>query len=652
MNTKQHQLVKELFIQAVELEASDRDKFVQERCADAPEIRREVMSLLGHHFQETLLADPPPSETATQRESAARSGPVHQPGTVHQPEADYPAGTVHQPDRGRVSKPVRRAVSHALPSDADPYLVLSDIWEDNRNILRRRLIVIAYVMSGLIILSMFRLLTYRYAAYGYGVRIAGLVVTLGCGLVLQRKRDLSLAQIRFAEWAVLTVVSMLLVVVSTRLLLDASALADAIMIISINNWNCFSWSLVILIYGIFMPNTWPRAAAILLPAVLIPSLVTKFSGWIDPNVSVLLALDDYGQPIPGALLAACIAIYAAHLIHGARLTAFQARQLAQYRITRLIGQGGMGQVFEAEHLLLKRNCAVKLIQPERSDDDRALVRFEREVRSTAKLTHPHTIQVYDFGQTKDGVFFFAMELLPGMNLRQIVELSGPLPPARVVHFLMQVCAALQEAHQAGLIHRDVKPANIFASERGGILDFGKLLDFGVVRQIDLDAAAEAAKLPQTVESALRRPARGIAGTPEYMAPEQIATPDSIDARTDLYSVGTVAYYLLTGQTPLSRETAFETMMAQLNQMPKRPSELRPNIPDDLGRVVMRCLAKNPANRYGSASELQLALRQCECAGKWTQQLASAWWGEYAAPKMPTPQDLENPLIQAVDQQEG
>ncbi len=396
------------------------------------------------------------------------------------------------------------------------------------------------------------------------------------------------------------------------LLLDVAADNDEATLISVNNWHYFSWTLIIFIYGVFMPNRWQRAAAILLPIAAIPGLVALLVARLEPNVASLLKEDRFGQPLPTTFVAAAVSIYAAYLIHGARLSAFQARRLAQYKLKRLIGSGAMGQVFEAEHLLLKRACAVKLIRPEHCADNAALQRFKQEVRATAKLTHPHTIEIYDYGQTKDGVFFFAMELLPGMNLQSLVDKYGPMDPRRVVHFLSEVCGALAKAHDARLVHRDIKPANIFASQRGGIYDFTKLLDFGVVREVSVD-------------SGLTRTGERIIGTPSYMSPEQIMVPDKLDGRSDLYGLAAVGYFLLTGCPAVVGDSPLEIMLAQVNGEPIPPIELDDQIPADLSAVIMRALSKDAGDRFENARQMSIELQSCACAGSWTQEEAALWW---------------------------
>ncbi len=217
-------------------------------------------------------------------------------------------------------------------------------------------------------------------------------------------------------------------------------------------------------------------------------------------------------------MTALVATYAVHIINSARREAFKARQFGQYRLLERLGGGGMGEVFRAEHVLLKRPCAIKLIKAANEAERHAIARFEKEVKATAKLTHWNTVEIYDYGRTDDGTFYYVMELLPGMSLEDLVEKHGPLPPARVVYLLRQVCGALQEAHLAGLIHRDIKPANIFAAQRGGVYDVAKLLDFGLVKQRANESDGETASR------------ESVSGTPLYMSPEQASAYEEVDAQ--------------------------------------------------------------------------------------------------------------------------
>ena len=295
----------------------------------------------------------------------------------------------------------------------------------------------------------------------------------------------------------------------------------------------------------------------------------------------------------------------------------EVNRFGPYRLKEKLGAGGMGEVYEAEHTLLERPCAIKFIRPGRGTDETALNRFEREVRVTAKLTHFNTVEIYDYGHTSDGTFYYVMELLPGLNLGELVKRHGPLPPERVVYFLRQVCGALCEAHAAGFVHRDITPANIFAASRGGVHDVAKLLDFGLVKQ----PTSEDATNPTTM------PKGRFSGSPSYMSPEQATAYEEADARSDIYSLGAVAYYLLTGRPPFSRKTLRQVLAAHKRDEVVAPSRLRDGLPGDLEGILLRCLEKSPNDRFQDMQTLRHALSGCDCANRWTEERAAAWWRE-------------------------
>ncbi len=278
------------------------------------------------------------------------------------------------------------------------------------------------------------------------------------------------------------------------------------------------------------------------------------------------------------------AIYRGNRVQ-AKVASEKLVEIDQYVLKEKLGGGGMGEVFLAEHRLLKRPCAIKLIRPELAKDPAILARFEREVRTTAQLRHPNTVGIYDFGHLEDGTFFYVMEYLPGLTLQQLVEKYGPLPPGRVVYLAQQICEALSEAHSIGLIHRDIKPGNILLCDLGGQHDIAKLFDFGLVRKVEEDG--QASKLTQ---------AGLILGTPRYMSPEQV-TGEEIDQRSDLFSLGAVAFFLLTGQAPFEGPNALAVMYARIKDPVRAPSQLCPDMPQDLDQIVVRCLARDKSKRF-------------------------------------------------------
>jgi serine/threonine-protein kinase len=328
-----------------------------------------------------------------------------------------------------------------------------------------------------------------------------------------------------------------------------------------------------------------------------------------------------------------VSTVASKVIYGLQKRAREALQLGQYTLEEKIGQGGMGEIYRARHAMLRRPTAVKLLLGDGTETQ--LRRFEKEVQLTARLTHPNTISIYDYGRTPDGIFYYAMELLEGMTLEELVERHGPLPPARAIHLLLQVCGALNEAHRVGLIHRDIKPANIFICRRGEIADFVKVLDFGLVREL-----SRGDDTSQTNVNA-------VVGTPLYMSPEAIREPDSVDALTDLYGLGGVAYFLVTGSAPFRGKTVLEVCAHHLHSLPPPPST-RAAVPADLERVILDCLEKSKEARPQTARDLQRALEACADAGKWQSRDADAWW-ESAAVSRRVPESATAPSLGSGEQ---
>lgn len=308
-----------------------------------------------------------------------------------------------------------------------------------------------------------------------------------------------------------------------------------------------------------------------------------------------------------------VSTVASWVLFGLREQIREARRLGQYILTDELGEGGMGVVYRARHALLRRPTAVKLLPPEKAGAA-AVKRFEREVQLTASLVHPNTVTVFDYGHTPDGVFYYAMEYLDGGDLEAVVEASGPMPASRVVHLLEQVAAGLAEAHEIGLIHRDIKPANVLLAGAGPVADLAKLVDFGLVREL---RGEETSGLTHTDT---------VMGTPLYLAPEAITDPDGVDARVDIYALGAVGYYLLTGAHVFEGRTVVEICSHHLHSEPVPPSaRLGAKVPEMLEEVVMRCLAKDRSDRPQSAEELRDLLRACDDVGAWTPRDARAWW---------------------------
>jgi tRNA A-37 threonylcarbamoyl transferase component Bud32 len=318
----------------------------------------------------------------------------------------------------------------------------------------------------------------------------------------------------------------------------------------------------------------------------------------------------------GLLVLSSAAIFAFTLIverlqRSVRKSALAARRLGQYVLVQEIGRGANGMVYRARHSLLRRPVAIKLLSPELTNDANA-ARFEHEVQMTSQLTHPNTVAIYDYGRTPEGLFYYAMEYLSGIDLDQLVRRFGPQPEGRVIHILRQLCGSLAEAHRIGLIHRDIKPANIVLTRRGGVSDLVKVLDFGLVK------ARHGSRGDQTSPNT-------VVGTPHFMAPEAVEKPASVDARSDLYSAGAVGYWLLTGKTLFDSHDVATLLELQVKETPALPSKrLGRAVSPALEEIIMRCLAKAPSQRPASAEALVEALGQC-AVEPWTSQDAEHWW---------------------------
>jgi serine/threonine-protein kinase len=495
--------------------------------------------------------------------------------------------------------------------------------DDFHRLLRRRLLVLslflAAVISSLTVLS---LITYpTVETLVENVQWFALIGTnLVAAWVLSRRPPRSMQGLRLLESMILgpLVISLLLMGVGElpyRPLEWAGREAGeyrGALVGRYANAGGGLWFMAITIYGALVPNTFRRAALVTGGMAVAPLML--FAGFayglrpLDPRI----AGEVLSHLAATNAIAVGLVLFSTSRIEVLRHQASEARRFGQYVLKEKLGGGGMGEVYRAEHALLRRPAAIKLIRTDRASDPDTIRRFQREVQITATLTHPNTVQVFDYGHAEDGTFYYVMEYLPGMTLEEIVRRHGPLPPNRAVHFLRQVCAALDEAHAHRLIHRDIKPGNVIVCERGGVPDVAKVLDFGLVH-VPRDAD----------DGATLTRAGTVAGTPAFMSPEQAGGEGTIDPRSDLYSVGALAYFLLAGVPPFPGRSAARMMAAHLYEI---PAALPSGVPPDLAAVVMRSLAKEPAERWPSAACLEAALAATAMPA-WDAGAARTWWAQ-------------------------
>jgi len=451
-------------------------------------------------------------------------------------------------------------------------------------------------------------------------------------LVARRGRR-SFGALIATEWAGLAVVSLL--IAFTGRYLTAEALADLVARVPgtvpglaleeitdgyVSMWSIVAAALLFCLRAAVVPSrpwrTFSLTLALGLPLVAGPYFFA-------PASTAVPVLRTGHRPVVGAatylglwLVVAMAATVISRIVFGLRAQVREARRLGQYILEEKIGEGGMGVVYRARHGMMRRPTALKLLKPEMTTES-TLKRFEREVQLTARLTHPHTITLFDYGRTPDGVFYYAMELLDGASLERVVRAAGRLPSERVIHVLYEVAGALGEAHEIGLIHRDVKPANIMLCREGGMDDFPKVVDFGLVKDLDRGAGETRADV--------------IAGTPLYIAPEAITSPEAVGPRSDLYSLGGVGYFALTGQNVFEGKTLVEVCSHHLYSRPEPPSKrVSAPVAADLEALILACLEKDPAGRPASARELRRRLRACADFGRWTDEAATSWWREHKA----------------------
>jgi eukaryotic-like serine/threonine-protein kinase len=420
---------------------------------------------------------------------------------------------------------------------------------------------------------------------------------------------------------------------SARFLLDLALIYEVLIAASIGLLDYavgapagVSWiAVIILLFAPLIPNRpWKTGLAAFLAASMDPlaALYWKWRGVEVPSMPAVLIL-----AVPN-YLCALLAPLISHLINRLGREVRKAREMGSYVLGGLIAKGGMGEVWEATHRFLARPAAVKLIKPEvlsavtKVQADVLLQRFHREARAAANLRSPHTIQLYDFGVSGNGTFYYVMELLNGMDLQTLVEEYGPLPPARAIHILQQACESLAEAHDRGLIHRDIKPANIQLCCIGHYFDYVKVLDFGLVKRAGVDSA---------VDPGLTAP-NMVTGTPAYLSPES-AQGEPVDQRTDIYALGCVAYWMLTGRQVFEGQNVVQIIAHHIHTPPEPPSLYSLfRIPSELDEIVLACLAKRPEDRPASARELADRLAQCEVHESWSRDHARLWWESRLEPQ--------------------
>ncbi len=384
----------------------------------------------------------------------------------------------------------------------------------------------------------------------------------------------------------------------------------------------FATSIGLFIFATFIPS--PARYPIWLGGLAVASFVMAAVGTYvfvpeaEPFWAALggiSALTDHlALGISGIASLAVVAHVASRTLYSLRRTAHQAQRLGNYVLEQELGAGGMGQVFKARHALIRRPTALKVMRVSGAEERASVIRFEREVQLSATLTHPNTITIFDFGRTADSKFYYAMEYLEGLDLQKIVERYGPLPPERTAYVLIQVCGALSEAHARSIIHRDIKPPNIFLTQRGGLYDFVKVLDFGLAKQMEGGAPIDLTGAGMAV------------GTPRYISPEMVKGKVPVDGRSDLYSLGAVAYWMLSGRPPFDADSSMELLIDHLQAPPTPVSQVSElPIPAKLEAAVMQCLEKRPEDRFQSAQAFADALQSLAFEDPWSQEKARDWW---------------------------
>jgi eukaryotic-like serine/threonine-protein kinase len=602
----------ELFDRAVSVPAAARGEWLHGACDGDDDLRAEIDNLLVQDARAEESAFLGQAAETEDRLEQTPSWPSYNGRTVADRNDDHGLSLDHDDLAGFLPK--------AAIAAGDGHWLANETRAVVRTRLREMTVIYGLIFGMFLILRPFLL---GLETASIATPFWGAIALLGAlAFYLSSHTPLSLRRLRFLELMMVISLASFLSFYQARALIEFSLGGDQARAQSVMKNFVLLTSILILTYGIYVPKSWRRAAIVsgslaIVPLATILGVCVLYPGelrWVfELRDQKVVPLRLFGVDAVFLLFLAAISAFGARTISRLREQVVEARQLGQYRLGRRIGSGGMGDVYLAEHQLLKRPCAVKLIRPGELLRSGTVKRFEREVRINATLSHPNIVEIFDYGRTEEGVYYYVMEYLPGLSLAELVKLHGPLPPERAVYLLRQVCLALQEAHEAGLIHRDIKPSNIFAARRGGRYDVAKLLDFGLVRPTATALAPDPSREGQ------------ILGTPLYMSPEQAQGERTLDARSDIYSLGAVAYFLLTGKPPFNEGTAIAALIAHARDQAPPPSQIRLDLPEDLDRIVMRCLAKAPADRFPDAESLESALAECSCAPKWGKNEANQWW---------------------------
>lgn len=539
-------------------------------------------------------------------------------------------------ERGPGSEAVKSVQKHFCCRDGTLPGASEQLSTEDQTLLRRRLLAIsalALVGHGL---NFFQGL---FVGEPYLLELTIPLVILTASLVILAGRFfLSYRQLRRIELAIFGPAVVYFAYINYLSALHSAQQGNQVMTAIGLDRTVTSFFALMICYGMFIPNTWKRALTVILPMAVTPVALTLYFTFGNSAVTPILrenaSPEYYSHFLMVLVFGGFVSVFGSHIIHKARKEAAQEKELGMYQLKERIGAGGMGEVWKAEHTLLARPAAIKMIQPERlrssNGEPPATLRrrFELEAKVTASLRSPHTVDLYDFGITDNRIFYYVMEYLEGLDLDRLVQGFGPLVPERVVYLLQQAASSLSEAHRRGLIHRDLKPSNLHVGVMGLDADFLKVLDFGLVK-VEPAYDAETVKLTQDGSTT---------GTPAFMAPELALRNRRIDERSDIYSLGCVAYWLLTGQLVFESESAMEMIVHHARTQPVPPSErTETEVPENLDRAILACLEKDPDSRPQTMRDLSRRLAACDIEKLWTQKRAQSWWNLHMPHLLPVEQ---------------